>query len=364
MDFLSLFMYKKIVVKIGTKVITEKDGKLDHIVLERIVEGIVSLRKKGISVVLVTSGAMASGRSLLSFKGKEHVSEKQVLASIGQVKLMSTYLELFGKHKYLCAQILVTKEDFRDKTHYLNMRNCFGNLLLENVVPIVNENDVVATSELLFTDNDELAGLVASQLNAEAVIILTSASGVMAGDFKDKNSKVISEINFKDIHLYEKYITPEKTSFGRGGMLTKFDVARKMASEGIATYIADGRAENILLDIILGKKIGTKFIPQKRSSALKRRIAHSEGLTKGTVWVNQCAEDLLVSKSSIMSLLPIGVVKVEGDFAKGDTIEIKGIKKQKLGFGVAQYDSIHAKEFMGKKNKKPIIHYNYMFIDG
>lgn len=355
-------MYKRIIVKVGTKVLSTEDNKLDVIVLKHLVEQIVAVKKKGIELVLITSGAMGAGRSLITLKSAEKIAEKQVLAAVGQVKLMSIYSDLFGKENQLCAQVLATKEDFRDKTHYLNMRTCFENLLSSSVVPVVNENDVVATTELLFTDNDELAGLVASQLNADAVIILTSVEGFLTGDPKDKNSKVIPEIDFSDIGSYEKYISPDKTAFGRGGMLTKFNIAKKLTLQGITVYFANGKRKNVLADLVENKEIGTKFLARGKSSAIKRRIAYSEGLTKGVVQVNKCAEDLLLSKTKIMSLLPVGVIKVEGDFDKGDIIEIIGEKKQKLGFGIAEYDASRAKELMGAKKAHPVIHYNHMFI--
>lgn len=357
-------MYKRIVVKVGTKVITDAGGKIDPAVLKHLVRQITLLRQQGIQIILVTSGAMAAGRSTLFIKGEERVEQKQVLASVGQVKLMSTYSSLFGEYGFLCAQILVTKEDFRDKVHYNNMQNCFENLLKNNVVPVVNENDTIATTELLFTDNDELAGLIASQLDAEALIILTDVEGVLTGDPKDKSSRIISEIDFKNINSYQKYVSPEKSSFGRGGMLTKFGIAKKLAVQGIATYIVSGKKNNILMDLINGEKIGTKFNPQKKTSSLKRRLAYSEGIAKGAVVVNKCTKEMLLSKTKIMSLLPVGVVGVEGNFKKGDTIEIKSERGQKLGFGIAQYDFLKAKELAGKKNVKPVIHYNYMFING
>lgn len=353
----------RIIVKVGTKVLSTEDSKLDVATLKHLVEQIVAVKNKGIEVVLVTSGAMGAGRNLIKLAGDDKIAEKQVLAAVGQVSLMSTYAEAFGKHNQLCAQVLATKEDFRDKAHYHNMRTCFENLLMSGVVPVVNENDVVATTELLFTDNDELAGLVASQLNADMVIILTSVEGFLIGDPKDKNSEVIPEIDFNNIGTYQKYISPDKTAFGRGGMLTKFNIAKKLTLQGIAVHFANGKRENILADLMAGKAIGTKFVPRAKSSAIKRRIAYSEGLTKGTVQVNKCAEDLLISKLKIMSLLPVGVIGVSGDFNKGDIVEIVGESKQKLGFGIAEYSAEKAKELMGAKKARPVVHYNHLYID-
>ncbi len=355
-------MYKRVIVKVGTKVLSLEDGQLAIETLKHLVEQIVSLKKKGIEIILVTSGAMGAGRSLIKLKNAEKIAEKQVLAAVGQVSLMKTYSDAFEKYNQLCAQILVTKEDFRDKTHYLNMRMCFENLLASGVVPIVNENDVVATTELLFTDNDELAGLVASQLSADAVIILTSVEGFLTGDPKDEKSKVIPEIDFSNIGTYQKYISPDKTEFGRGGMRTKYNIAKKLALQGIAVHFANGKRKNVVMDVMSGNAVGTRFVPRKKSSSLKRRIAYSDGLTKGTVQINKCAEDLLVSKTRIMSLLPVGIIGVSGDFTKGDIIEIITEDRQQLGFGIAEYGAAKAKELIGVQNARPIIHYNHMFI--
>lgn len=254
-------MYKRIIIKIGTKVLSTKDNKLNIVVLNHLVNQIISIKKKDIKIILVTSGAMGAGRELITLKHQEKTAEKQVLAAVGQVKLMSAYSKLFDKHNELCAQVLVTKEDFRDKNHYLNMKNCFENLLKNDVIPVVNENDVVATEELLFTDNDELAGLIAHQLKVNAVIILTNVEGFLMGNPNNPSSLVIPEISFKNINAHKKNISPDKTTFGRGGMLTKFNIAKKLMSQGITVYFANGKRKNVLTNIISGKKIGTKFIP-------------------------------------------------------------------------------------------------------
>ena len=355
-------LYKRIIIKVGTNVLSTEKGRLDLAIFSHLVEQIVKIKRNGTEVVLVTSGAVGAGRELLALDHKEKSTDKQVLAAVGQVKLISIYSELFRKHKELCAQVLVTKEDFRDRTHYLNMRACFESILRNNVVPVVNGNDVVATTELFFTDNDELAGLVAAQLNADAVIILTSVEGFLLGSPEDATSQVVPEINFSDAGSYQKYITQSKTSFGRGGMLTKFNIAKRLASQGIAVYLANGKRKNILNDLISGKKIGTKFVPRDKSSNTKRRVAYSSGLAKGSIYVNKLAEELLLTNKKIMSLLPVGVTKVKGDFAKGDIIEILGDGERKIGFGIASYGAEKARALIGEKQSRPIIHYNHMFI--
>lgn len=254
-------MYKRIIIKIGTAVISKSDGGLDTAVLKRLVDESAKIKKGGTEIIIVTSGAVGTGRGLITLHDGDSTVAKQVFAAVGQVKLMSMYGEYFAEHGFACAQVLATKEDFRDKEHYQNMKNCMANLLRDNVIPVVNENDVVAVAELVFTDNDELAGLIAEQLGVDAVITLTTVEGVFAGDPKS-GADVIPEIGFADISSYEKYVTTDKTPFGRGGMHTKFAIAKKLSQKGIATHIGNGRRENVLLDIVSGKKIGTKFLAQ------------------------------------------------------------------------------------------------------
>lgn len=357
-------MYKRVVIKIGTSVLSRTDGHINETILKNIVEQISALKKKGLEIVLVTSGAVSLGRGLLKLsKETENVADKQVFAAIGQVKLMKIYARLFKKQQYLCAQVLVTKEDFRDRGHYQNMLRCFLNLLSNDIIPIVNENDVIAIKELMFTDNDELAGLIAAQLKVDVVIILTSVDGVLDGSPSNSTTKVISEIDLRNIAEIQKHITKEKTSVGRGGMITKLSIAKKLIASGIVVYIANGKKENVLCDIINGYSMGTRFVPLRKASEVKRRLAFSEGLTMGAIVVNKYAGDLLVSKERIMSLLPVGIIKVEGEFKKGDVVEIKNSLNVKIGFGVSTFDSNKVKELIGKKGGKAVIHYDYMFIE-
>ena len=349
-------MNTRIIVKIGTSVITENGG-LSESVVGSIVDQVAVLKKSGVEAIIITSGAVATGRKILSAKKNgDSIAEKQVYAAVGQVGLMSVYAKLFEKHALQCAQILVTKEDFRDRQHYANMKHCFENLLQENIVPVVNENDPIAITELLFTDNDELAGLIAAQLNADAVIMLTSVEGVL-----DSDGKAISEITSKTVSDMEAHIKETKSASGRGGMRTKFDIAKRLMAQGIATYIVDGKREKGILAVVEGQSVGTKFVPEKKLSAVKRRLAYSDGLSTGAVYVDTCAEDILRSKKSV-SLLPVGITKVEGAFKKGDVIEIRAEKGTKLGFGIAEYDAGKAAELKGKKGGKELIHYDHLLI--
>lgn len=350
-------MIKRLVVKVGTGVITTSQGTLDHAIMRSLVAQLSTLRSQGVDVVLVSSGAVSAGRETLHGTLGASPADKQAAAAVGQVVLVGAYTKLFQKVSLPCGQVLVTKEDFRDRSHYLNMRTCFEHMLKNGIVPIVNENDVVATSELLFTDNDELAGLVASQLNADAVIILSSVAGVLV------DGEVVAKVTSEQIAGLKKHVTPQKSAFGRGGMLTKFTVALKLAREGIATYIADGRGEHIIERIVSGEHLGTLFVPDKRTQHVKRRVAHSDGLAKGIIVINLGAEVILRDTSAVASLLPIGIVRVEGTFEKGDVVEIRNEKNKRVGYGIARYNAARARDVVAVRGAPAFIHYNYLFIE-
>jgi glutamate 5-kinase len=356
-------MHKRVIIKVGTKVLTDKAGNLDQGVIKNIVDQIIAIRNKSYEVILVSSGAVGSGRALLKSGNKEEtIADKQVFAAVGQVALMNTYAQYLKKYNIQSAQILVTKEDFRDRVHYQNMETCFLNVLRDNVLPIVNENDVVAVKELIFTDNDELTSLIALQLDAEAVFILTSVNGVIAGDISDPKSEVISEIKIDELRSAEKHITTDKSSMGRGGMLTKFAMARKMISAGITVYILNGKKKNGMVEILNGKQIGTKFVPNKKISSRKRRLAHGDSLARGSIVINKCVEDIISSNDRVMSILPIGVVSTAGDFRKGDIIKVVTEKGKVVGCGIARSDEVSIKSTLGRKGGRAIIHYDDLFI--
>lgn len=246
---------KIIVIKIGTNVITNSKCLLDESVINKLVVQVVALRRRGYAVILVTSGAMGAGRSLVQPDTRlNKVEARQVLAAAGQIKLAGVYLARFRKLGICCAQVLTCKEDFRDRRHYFNMKGCFRALLKSGLVPVVNENDVVAVEELMFTDNDELAGLIAKMVKVKQLIILTNVDGV-----KDNRGQVIQII--KRRADYQRFVTAEKSSFGRGGMSAKCAVATKLAKQGIKTSIINGKIQNGILKAVAGEKIGTTFLP-------------------------------------------------------------------------------------------------------
>lgn len=353
---------KRIVVKIGSNVLAKSNQGLDTDRIAALTKQISAIHKQGIEVILVSSGAVASGRSLVELPAKmDVVSQRQILASVGQVKLLNIYAGMFEKEGLLCAQVLVTKEDFRDREHYLNMKNCITALLQQNVIPVINENDVISVTELMFTDNDELAGLVSSMADADKLIILSNIDGIYNGSPSDAASSVIPVIEYGD-DTFANFITTEKSNFGRGGMMTKCTMAHKVAGLGIPVQIANGKKDNILLDVLSEQQTGTLFKPKKNASSIKKWVAHSEGFVKGIIYIDAGAEKALKS-SKPTSLLPVGVIKIEGDFKKGDLIRICNGTGKQLGVGRAQYHSDLATELMKKKNEKALVHYDYLFLN-
>ena len=240
---------KRIAVKVGSNVLTRQDGTLDITRMSAIVDQIAELHKRGIQMILVSSGAVASGRSEITPSHTlDEVSSRQLYSAIGQAKLMGKYYTLFREHGITCGQVLTTKEGLDKSDHYLNQQHCMEVMLSEGVIPIVNENDTLSITELMFTDNDELSGLMAQMMQVDELIILSNIDGIYDGNPADSNSHVIRKVMATD--NMEQYIQTEKSSLGRGGMLTKCHIARKVAGEGIPVVIANGRSEDILLRLI------------------------------------------------------------------------------------------------------------------
>ncbi len=357
-------LYNKIVVKVGSNVLTRDDGMLNVTRMAHIVDQISTLRKSGVHVILVTSGAVAAGRAEVDLQRKlDPVSSRQLWSAVGQVKLINQYSNLFRDNGIICAQVLTTKENFSDRLHYLNMRNCMTTLLDNGVVPIVNENDTISVTELMFTDNDELSGLIASMMDMEALIILTNVDGVYTGSPDEPESRLIASINQGDT-LDIEAISGKKSNFGRGGMLTKFHIASKLARQGVSVHIANGTRINTLSNILTNdsEKIQTHFVPsKKKSTGVRKWLAHSDDFAKGEVIINDGARCVLLSDNAV-SLLLIGIIRVEGFFKEGDIVRVKDSKGELIGLGKASYSSEEALKEMGGKKSKPFIHYDYLYL--
>ena len=356
--------FKKIAVKIGSNVLTRADGTLDITRMSGLVDQIAQLHKKGVEIVLISSGAVASGRSVLGIDRKmDVVDQRQLFSAVGQAKLINHYWDLFREHGITVGQVLTTKENFSSRRHYLNQRNCMKVMLENKVLPIVNENDTVSVSELMFTDNDELSGLIASMMDMHALIILSNIDGIFNGSPTDPESKVIRQIEKgQDI---SDFIQSSKSTFGRGGMLTKTTIARRIADQGIDVFIANGKKDGILLQLLDKKAdvVCTQFVASTGEvSSVKKWIAHSQGFAKGEIHVNENAAKALTGEKAV-SLLPIGATNIIGEFEKDDIVKIINEKGTELGVGKVQYDSDKAREMLGKKNQKPLVHCDYLYLE-
>lgn len=351
------------VIKVGSNVLTGRDSMLDSGVMESIVDQIASLRNTGIEVILVSSGAVASGRSIVrSLRKLDSVSARQLYSSVGQARLINRYYELFDRHGIVCGQVLTTKESLSTRDHYLNQMNCMTVMLENGVIPVINENDTISVTELMFTDNDELSGMVASMMNADCLVILSNVDGIYNGNPDSPGSSVIKEVRPGD--NVSGFIGTVKSSFGRGGMLTKYRIAAKVADEGIEVVIANGKKKDILQEILLHKSSDcTRFIPAERPiSHIKKWIAHSDGFAKGKIRINEGAM-LALAGEKASSLLPVGVTSVEGDFEKGDIVLILSPEGKTIGMGKVSMDSARASECIGMKGRKALIHYDYLYME-
>jgi glutamate 5-kinase len=334
---------KLIVVKVGTGSLTNKNGILNIELMQRLVDQIATAIKQGNKIVFVTSGAIAAGIAELGIPPKPNdIVFQQVSAATGQSIIMSTYRELFRKHDLKVAQILLTAEDLSNRASYLHICNVLEMTLQLGIVPIINENDVTSTDELVpvtkgykvnFSDNDILSVLVANALEANLIIILSNVDGLYTMHPKKRGAKLIKTI--ETITPTIKCEIEGKSRLGRGGMKTKLKAAEIATSSGVPLVIANSQRENVILDILAGKQIGTLFKPKERLPQIKRWIAYGASI-KGQIFVNEGAKKAILQGAS---LLPVGVVKLTGTFNEGDVISILDQNNVEFAKGNPNYNS-------------------------
>ncbi len=334
---------KLVVVKVGTGSLTKDDGSLDLEAMKRIVREIANAIKMGNKIILVTSGAIASGMAELGVNANPNdIVFKQACAATGQSILMSHYRELFREYGIKVAQVLLTKEDLSNRASYIHICNVLDRLLQLNVLPIINENDVTAIDEIIpvtkgyrvnFSDNDILSVLIANAVQADLVVILSHIGGLYTADPKDSDARLIPVVEKVTPEL--KRLAEGKSKFGRGGMKTKLEAAEIATRSGIPLVIASSRRENVIVDILSDRRVGTYFKPIRRLPGAKRWIAYGATI-KGQIYINEGAKRAIMNGAS---LLAVGITGVSGQFKIGDVVSLIDPDGKEFARGIANYTS-------------------------
>ncbi|MDQ5988502.1 MAG: Glutamate 5-kinase [Syntrophus sp. SKADARSKE-3] len=341
---------KKVLIKIGSAVLTGSDG-LDRQIIDQLVDEIAGLKLSGHQIVIVTSGAIASGKHRMGITGPlKSMPQKQAAAAIGQGRLMRVYSNAFRRHNQYVAQILLVSSDLTDRKRYLNVKNTLTTFMDWGVIAIINENDSVAVDEIKFGDNDHLAAMIANLMEADLVINLTITEGLYdKNPEKSKKAKVIGIVKefTEDI---ESAATKETSDVGTGGMRSKVLAAKKVVASGIPYVIAPGKRKDILKDIFAGKDLGTLFLPSTQHLNSRKYWIAFTLRSRGRLIIDEGAKKALVGGGK--SLLPSGIVDVEGEFCIGDPVICVDCDGTLLAKGLVSYSSGDVRKIMGLKTNK------------
>ncbi len=339
-------MYKRIVVKLGTSVLTGGARQLDQARMVEIARQCAALYQQGVDVVVCTSGAVAAGRAHLNFPNlPPTIISKQLFAAVGQLQLMRVWERLFAIYGIRVGQILLTRADVENRQRYINARDAFSALLEQRIVPMVNENDAVATEEIRVGDNDNLSALVATLVGADLLVLLTDQAGLFTADPRtDPSAQLIPEVRHIDQAL--RALAGDSVSgLGTGGMATKLQAANTARHAGADVVIAAGAESNVLLRVATGEAVGTRF--PATSNRLESRKAWILAGPKpaGTLVIDDGAADAVGRRGR--SLLPAGIRRVEGDFLRGDTVLIADGSRRELARGIVAYTSSDLRQLAG-----------------
>ncbi|MBS4098765.1 MAG: glutamate 5-kinase [Sulfuricella sp.] len=336
---------KRLVVKVGSSLVTNSGAGLDHEAIANWAQQIARLKEMGREVVLVSSGAVAEGMLRLGWKKRPHaVHELQAAAAVGQMGLVQVYETCFRKHGLHTAQILLTHDDLADRKRYLNARTTLRTLLELNVIPIINENDTVVTDEIRFGDNDTLGALVTNLIEADALVILTDQKGLFSADpRKDPSAVLIAEAIAGDPEL-EKMAGGAGSDIGRGGMLTKILAAKRAARSGAHTIIAWGREEQALVRLAEGVPIGTQLSAGQMSTAARKQWLADHLQVRGTLTLDDGAVRVL--REGGKSLLPIGITACAGNFGRGEVVTCLDGQGREIARGLVNYGAEEAQKIL------------------
>jgi glutamate 5-kinase len=351
---------KRVVIKIGSRVLTDESGALDSAVIGRICNDIAILREKGLQVVVVSSGAIAAGRSELGLTERpKTIPQKQAAAAIGQTRLMRAYEEALVPHGLKVGQVLLTSEDLASRQRFLNARATLDTLLDFGIIPVINENDTVVVDEIKFGDNDNLSALVTNVAEAGLLVILTDIEGFYSADpHKDPDAKLIPLVTAITREV-ERAAGGSGSTVGTGGMATKVAAAKKAGKNGVPTIMLQGKREGIIASALAGDEVGTLFLPE--GSGLNRR-KHWIAFTlrpSGRIVVDEGAREVLLKRGK--SLLPSGVVSVEGRFERGGCVRVCDPEGKEFARGLSDYSSVEIARLAGRKSSEieEILGYRY-----
>lgn len=337
---------KKIVVKVGTAVVTDKAGFLDRNQAAELSRQVIELRIMGYDVAIVSSGAIGAGIGELGLKGRpKTLPELQAAASVGQGKLIAAYDECFKKRGFHAGQILLTREDFENRKRYLNASNTIHALFKLKIIPVINENDTISTDEIAFGDNDTLSALVTNLLRADLLIMLSSVDGLYADSpSAGKRAKIVPVVESITDEI-KRLAFRDKTERGVGGMETKLQAAAIATNSGETVIIANGRERDVLLKIMQGNSVGTLFLPVKQKLTSRKRWIGFSIRPRGRIFVDKGAVEALTKKGK--SLLASGITALEGNFEKGDVVSILGQDGVEFARGLINYSSNDVKRIVG-----------------
>jgi glutamate 5-kinase len=339
-------MYKRIVVKLGTSVLTGGSQRLDRAGMVEVARQCAQLHGQGCDVIVVTSGAIAAGRELLGHPAlPQTIATKQMLAAVGQSRLMRVWEALFEIYGLVVGQVLLTRADVADRDRFLNARDALQALLEHRIVPIVNENDAVATAEIKVGDNDNLSAMVAVLAEADCLLLLTDLDGLYTADpHTHPDARLIPEVRAIDATL-AAVAGGSVSGLGTGGMTTKLEAADTARRAGVDVVIAAGRSQDVILRAAAGEPIGTHFPAMDSPVESRKRWIAGSGRPEGRLAVDQGAAAALRDKGG--SLLPAGIARVEGHFERGDTVLIVDATGSPLARGIARYDSADMRRIAG-----------------
>jgi glutamate 5-kinase len=365
--------FNRIVIKIGTSTLTGGSKKLNLSRVSGLSQQISALLDQGRQIAVVSSGAIAVGREKLDFPElPKSIPAKQMLAAIGQPRLMAVYEKIFGIHGQTVAQVLLTREDISDRKRYLNARATLEALLDQGIVPIINENDTVATEEIRIGDNDNLSALVANLIEADLLILLTDQEGIFTADpIMDSSAVLIEQIDSAEIsNSIWKAVKGSHSGLGVGGMLTKLQAAETARRSGTQVVIAKGDLPDVLIRLIDGEYIGTRILPVVDKLENRKRFMLAGARLRTTIQIDLGAVKALLKGGSLLS---VGVISTQGSFERGDIVKVKDINGKDCAVGLANYSAADVQKILGRRSAEiedilgytygdEVIHHNNMTI--